>query len=652
MGKNDKEKKNDKKPKSIDKAAIAMLEIATKEGISTMFSRVDEIKPCPIGADGRCCKICAMGPCRITPGRVETGVCGATLETIAARNFARHIAVGASAHSDHGRDIALTLLETARGQTQGYEITDFEKLSKVAGYLGVEAENKSKEQLAEEVALSTLEDFGSQTSEPIKYTKRAPEKRRKIWDDKKVTPRGIDREIVETLHRTHPGTDQEYQNILNQTVRTALGSGWGGSMMATDLSDVLFGTPRPLRSKANLGVLRDDEVNIILHGHEPTLSNMIVAAAQDKELVDYAKSKGAKGINLAGICCTANEVLMRKGVPPAGNFLHQELAIITGAVDAMVVDVQCVIQALAELAKKYHTKLITTSPKAKIEGATHIEFDEHKALDIAKKIVKEAVDNYSNRGDVNIPKDYGEVIAGYSHEYIRYMLGGKFRESLKPLNENIINGRIQGLAGVVGCNNPRVTQDENIITIVKGLIKNNILTVVTGCSAHASEKEGLLTPETFEHAGEGLKEVCQAVGISPVLHVGSCVDNTRILTVLSDVVETGGLGDDISDIPAVGICPEWYCEKALEIAVYFVGSGAYVLFGGVDSPVSGADKVVNYMIDGWEKEFGGKLEFETDPNEIVKKSLDHIQKKRRALKIDKAQERKLYDMEARRELSV
>ncbi len=639
-----------KKQRSLDPAAQAMLKIADEKEISTMFSRADNMKPCPMG-DGSCCKLCSMGPCRLVGKDREekVGVCGATMGTISARNLARHVAAGASAHSDHGRDIAIVMLATARGEAKGYEITDEIKLHEVAGYMGIETEGKEKNKLAEEVALEALDNFGRQFG-PLTYVSRAPKKRQELWEKLGITPRGVDREVVETMHRTHPGTDQDPDNILDQALRTSLGSGWGGSMLATDLSDILFGTPRPLKAKINLGVLKKDHVNIIVHGHDPTFAEMLVLAVNDPEIVEYAKSKGAKGMQLAGICCTSNEILMRRGVPPAGNFLHQELAIITGAVDAMVVDVQCTMQGVVEVAKNYHTKIISTSPKAKITGAEHLEFDHNDPMPGAKAVARAAIDNFKNRGETNIPANTADLVAGFSHEYIRYMLGGKFRASFKPLNDNIINGRIQGAAAIVGCNNPRVMQDEGIVNITRELIKNNVLVLVTGCAAAGAAKAGLLTPETMEMAGEGLKEVCEAIGIPPVLHVGSCVDNSRILTILSEIVETGGLGEDIDEVPAVGICPEWYCEKALEIAAYCVASGCYVLFGGAESPVRASSEITNLISEGWEKKVGGKLEFVSDWQEIVKRTLDHIQKKRKALGIDVKQERVLFDMEARRDL--
>jgi carbon-monoxide dehydrogenase catalytic subunit len=389
---------------------------------------------------------------------------------------------------------------------------------------------------------------------------------------------------------------------------------------------------------ANLGVLKDDMVNVVVHGHEPTLSQMIVAASQDPEIIEYAKAAGAKGVNLSGICCTANEILMRQGIPAAGNFLHQELSILTGAVEAMVVDVQCIMQALVSLAENFHTKVITTSPKVKITGATHIEFDEHKALTVAKQILKEAIDNYKNRGKTHIPQHEEKLIPGFSHEYINYMLGGTYRGSFRPLNDAVMSGRIRGVAAIVGCNNPRSTQDYLHTYVTEELLKQDVLVVETGCGAIAAAKLGLLLGEAgLDKVGPGLREVCETIGIPPVLHMGSCVDNTRILTVLTQVVEEGGLGDDIDQVPAVGLAPEWMSEKALVIGTYCVASGAYVIFGGT-SPVSGMpDKMADSTIvadlisRGWEETYGGKLEFIPDPDEMIKATLEHIDKKRAAL---------------------
>jgi carbon-monoxide dehydrogenase catalytic subunit len=424
-------------------------------------------------------------------------------------------------------------------------------------------------------------------------------------------------------------------------------------MIATELQDILFGTPAPVLGRVNLGVLKADEVNIIIHGHEPLLSEMIVAVAREPKMIELAKSKGANGINLAGICCTANEILMRHGVPLAGNFLQQELALVTGAVEAMVVDVQCIMQSLPDVAQCYHTKIITTSPKAKIPGALHIEFDEHNAIESARAIVKTAIENFPNRGkNIDIPEEQKDMVAGFSHETINYLLGGLFRASYRPLNDNIINGRIRGVAGVVGCNNPRVTHDAIHVAMIKELIRNDVLVIQTGCSAMAAAKAGLMTPEAAAaYAGEGLASVCEAVGIPPVLHMGSCVDNSRILMAATAMVKDGGLGDDISDLPVAGAAPEWYSEKAISIGQYFVASGVFTVFG-VNWPTLGSEEVTKLLFHDFEDMYGGMWAFEPDPIKAAQLMIAHIDKKRKALGIDKARERILYDMEMRRELEA
>ncbi|GAB4460616.1 MAG: anaerobic carbon-monoxide dehydrogenase catalytic subunit [Anaerolineales bacterium] len=631
-------KKREIKEYSTDPAAQEMLIRAEELGIGTAFTRADNMVPCNIGGAGMCCKQCGMGPCRLTKSG-ETGVCGATLDTIQARNLTRAIAAGGAAHSDHGRDMAFLLKATAKGEAEGYMIRDVAKLRIVASKYGIPIEGRAPEEIANDLADLYISQFGQQLGEIVPAA-RAPKKRQQLWREQKVWPRGVDREVVEALHRTHIGDDQDPAHILNHAIRTALADGWGGSMIATDISDILFGTPAPILGQANLGVIKEDMVNVIVHGHEPSLSEMIVAASQTPEIIEYAKAAGANGVNLSGICCTANEILMRQGIPAAGNFLHQELAILTGAVEAMVVDVQCIMQALVGLAQNFHTKVITTSPKVRITGATHIEFDEHKALTIAKQILKTAIDNFKNRdrSKTHIPQIKEDVIPGFSHEYINYMLGGSYRASFRPLNDAIMAGRIRGVAAIVGCNNPRSSQDYLHNKVVKELLKQDVLVVQTGCGAIAAGKLGLMLGEAgLSEVGSGLREVCETVGIPPVLHMGSCVDNTRILTVLTQMVEEGGLGDDIDQIPAVGLAPEWMSEKALAIATYCVASGAYVIFGGA-SPVSGmpdrvsdSDLVLKYISEGWEKLYGGKLEFIPNPDEMIRKTLEHIDKKRAAL---------------------
>ena len=654
---------------SIDVATQEMIKRAQELGVETVFDRAETMKPCQIGAQGTCCKNCSMGPCRLPlpKGGIEgederKGLCGATANTIAARNFARMVAGGAAAHSDHGRSVAEVFMSAARKETDAYKIKDINKLLAVAPYFDVATQvevdgvqlDRDIDEIAVEVGEKALNEWGKADGELL-FAKRAPEALYEKWKKNGVLPRNIDREIVEIMHRTHMGVDQDYKNLVKQCTRAAIADGWGGSMLATDLQDILFGTPYPLQSEANIGIMKEDHVNVIVHGHEPVLSEMIVAAAQSKEMIDYAKSKGANGIQLGGICCTANEILQRHGVPPAGNFLQQELVIVTGACDAMVVDVQCIFQNLANVAKCFHTKLITTHPIARMEqdNVIHIEFDEHHAIEDAKRILKIAIDNFANRGaDVVIPRHKAIQIAGFGVESIEYHLGGTFRGSYYTLNDNIINGRIRGGAGVVGCNNARQKHNDGCITMIKELIKNDVIVLTTGCNAIACATEGLLTPETAGvFCGPGLAEVCETVGIPPVLHLGSCVDNSRILLALTEMVKAGGLGNDISDLPAAGSAPEWMSEKAISIGHYFVVSGVYTVFGGM-LPTTGAPVFEDYLFKELENIYGGMWDMVVDPIEHAHAIIAHIDKKRKALGIDKARERILMDMADRQKLET
>jgi len=660
-------KKADPVAASIDVATQQMIARAQELGVETVFDRNITLKPCNIGNQGTCCKNCSMGPCRLPLPKDydeandnRKGMCGATANTIAARNFIRMVAGGAAAHSDHGRSVAEVFMSAARKETDVYKIKDEAKLLQIAPALDVattvevdgEIQDRDIDEIALEVAEAALNEWGKAEGE-VKYAKRAPEARYELWKKQGVLPRNIDREIVEIMHRTHIGVDQDYRNLMKQGVRASIADGWGGSMLATDLQDVLFGTPYPLVSEANLGVMKEDMVNLVIHGHEPVLSEVIVEVAQTKEMIDYAKEKGAKGIQLSGICCTANEILQRHGVPLCGTFLQQELAIVTGACDAMVVDIQCIMQNIAAVAECFHTKIVTTHPIARMEqkSTVHIEFDEHHALEDAKRIVRLAIDNFANRkGEVMIPKQKAPVVAGFGVESVQYHLGGTFRGDYYTLNDNIINGRIRGIGGVVGCNNARVRHNEGHIAVVKELIKNDVIVLTTGCNAIACGMEGLLTPESAKvFCGPGLAEVCETVGIPPVLHLGSCVDNSRILLAATEVVKAGGLGSDISDLPAAGSAPEWMSEKAISIGQYFVASGVYTVFGAV-FPTEGAPVFQRFLFEEMEQMYGGMWDFEKDPIKHAWKMINHIDSKRQALGIDKARDRVMMDFSMRQAL--
>ena len=613
---------------SIASDAQQMIEVARAAGVETVWDRLAAQQPqCGYCSLGVSCRNCAMGPCRIDPfgAGPQKGVCGADADVIVARNLGRTIAAGSSAHSDHGRDILEVFAATAHGETTGYRITDEAKLLRLAAELGIATDGRTTTAVAVELADLLMENYGTRRA-ALSFVERTPKVRQDLWDSLGITPRGIDRESVEMLHRTHMGVDNDYVNILLHGLRTSLADGWGGSMIATELSDILFGTPSPVVSTVNLGTLKPDMVNIALHGHNPMLSDVIVQAAEDPDLVALAHELGAAGINLVGLCCTGNELLMRRGVPMAGNHLMQELAITTGALEAMVVDYQCIMPSVTDVAKCYHTVVISTADKAKFPGAVHMSFDPARGIEIGRDIVRRGIEAFPNRNPSRVrnPVEPVQLMAGFSVEAILGALGG----TPAPLVEAIADGRIRGAVGVVGCNNPKVTQDYGHVTLTRRLIENDILVLVTGCSAVADGKAGLMMPEAAALAGPGLRATCEALGIPPVLHMGSCVDNTRILVLAAALANH--LGVDISQLPLAGAAPEWYSEKAVAIGAYVVASGITTVLG-VEPPIFGSRNVTGLLAGGLDDVVGARFAVEADPEQAAVIIRRHIEAKRAAL---------------------
>jgi carbon-monoxide dehydrogenase catalytic subunit len=615
--------------RTIDELAKPMIEITLKEGIETVWDRFEQQQPvCKWCDSGISCNRCAMGPCRIIPEHHRTrGVCGADGDLIVARNLLDTTATGAASHSDHGREIIETLYKTSIGEASGYEITDPEKLKRLAEEFGFVTAGKTNEELGKEVSLALLEEFGTKKNF-IQFTKRAPEDTQKIWESAGILPRSVDREIVEAMHRVHMGVGADYVNVLLHGLRTSLGDGWGGSLMATEISDVLFGTPKINESFINLGVVKEDHVNIALHGHNPVLSEMIVRAAEDPEMLKLAEENGAKGINLVGLCCTGNELLMRKGIPQAGNHFNQELLIATGVLEVMIVDYQCIFPSLPRTSGCYHTHIVSTSSKSKVPGSLYYEFYPETATETAKAIVKLAIENFQYRvpEKILIPGDPVRAVTGFSVEAIRDALGGTY----KPLIDAIAAGKIMGAVGVVGCNNPKIKHDYGHVTLTKELIKRDILVVETGCAAIASGKAGLLVPEAANLAGPGLREICNAVGMPPVLHMGSCVDCSRILVLLAELGRALNVG--IDKLPVAGAAPEWYSQKAVSIASYFVASGVYTVLGPMPK-ITGSATVVDLLTKGLFDVVNAAFAVEPDPVKAADLIESHIMNKRGKLGI-------------------
>ena len=622
----------------MEAATNSLLENGKKVGADSWQQRVKNQTPhCGFGESGTCCRICSMGPCRITP-KAPRGICGCDVHGIVGRNFLRFTAGGSATHSDHGREIMHTLYQAKEGGN--YQVKDPEKLLRIAKEWGVETEGKDIYDLAHEMAEIGLLEYGKPFGTQ-RFLKRAPEHTQKLWHDAGIEPRAIDREVATALHMTHMGNSSLPEALVRQALRCGLSDGWGGSMMGTEFSDVMFGTPKPVDSTANIGVMEKDNVNIVVHGHDPSLSEMIVYYANDPEMIAYAKSMGAKGITISGVCCTANEVSMRHGIPMAGNFLSQENVVLTGACEAIVVDVQCIFPALGPLSKCFHTKFITTSPICRMPDSEFIQFSAENAGENAKAIVKMAIENFKNRDQslVNIPNQVQKTRVGYSVEAIVKVLDGVANSQVdefgttKPLLECVTSGVLRGAVAMVGCNNPKVRPDTAHIELMKKLLENDIIVIVSGCSAQAAAKAGLMDPvQAKEYCGAGLKRVCELANIPPVLHMGSCVDISRMLILAAELAKDSGL--KISQLPVVGCAPEWMSEKAVSIGNYVVATGLDT-FLGVDPYVKGSSEMVNWLTgeDGINKWVEAKYTVEHDIEKLGDLMIARIEEKRAALGI-------------------
>lgn len=622
--------------RSSDPAVLEMIDIAQEQGIITAFDRAVAQQPqCQFGYKGLCCRFCMMGPCRITSdvGPKSKGICGADAWTIAARSTGTMLLTGTGAHCEHSRHIAEAVLAVAEGKAEDYKIADHKKLHRIAKRQKISTEGKTDTQIARELAEQALGDFRILPGEGACkfFTNTVTEGRVKKADECNITPNGIQSAMADLLAQAHVGQDNDPVNITFSALRSSLAD-YTGMHIGTDFSDILFGTPTPVLSEANLGVIDKNKVNIILHGHNPLLSEMIVAAA--RQLESEAKSAGAGGIQLAGICCTGNEVLMRQGVPVATGFSSQETAIVTGAIDAMVVDVQCIMPGLASVASCFHTKLITTQQIAKIPGTYHIPFNTETAMEDAIEIIRLAIANFKERDNtkVHIPELKYKVAAGFSLEALYDIFATVNPDSpVKVLTDAIENGQLRGVALMAGCNNLKAVQDENHVELAKELLKNDVFVVATGCAAQSLARAGLLNPDTRDElCGEGLKSFLSQFDnkgtlkykLPAVLHMGSCVDNTRASDLLMDMANQ--MGVDTPKVPFVASAPEAMSGKAVAIGCWAVTLGLPTHVGTLP-PVEGSDLFFSIATQIASDVYGGYFIFEVDHRVAAQKLLSALE---------------------------
>jgi carbon-monoxide dehydrogenase catalytic subunit len=606
--------------------------------------RLDESEPqCPFGIAGSCCDICYMGPCRVSDDDQygnDRGVCGATPGTVVSRNLYREIAGGLSAHSHHAREAVELLADIADGDAADYEIKDEAKLRAIADDVGLESDGDVNE-VAKAVAEAAMEDFAP-GGDTLNWVERMPAEQRDHLAEQDLLPLGsADHQASRALAQTHQGNDSDPAHILGSALSAGVADGYAGLTMATDLQDVIFGTPSPTNATAHLGVLEEDQVNLAVHGHSPQLSEMVVKAA--RELEAEAREVGAEGINLVGICCTGNELAERHGIPLAAHSLQSELAVTTGAVDAMVVDIQCIWPGISDLMECHHTRLITTMDYVRMREATHIPFEEETALEDAKEIVREAIEGYADRQrrqkyDVNIPDRSQQAMVGFSDDAVLDVLEAANPENpAQPIVDAIQSGQLRGIVGVVGCPNPKMREARMTENLIEELLAADVLPVVTGCIGHVMAQGGYLDPDKVDElAGDGLQEVLYALGdaagldgpLPPVLHMGSCVDNSRIGNVIRAISE--GSGVPTRELPVAASAPELIAEKAVSIGTWALSLGL-PLHTAPALRIEASDVVTRTLTEDLKDVTGGYLIQDETPEGAAEQLIDALDERREPL---------------------
>ncbi|NCC43886.1 MAG: carbon monoxide dehydrogenase, partial [Clostridia bacterium] len=488
--------KQDVLDKTPDPAVKQMMLNMEQIGADTAFDRFDKQKPmCSYGLSGICCKICNMGPCRITP-KSPKGVCGADADLIVARNLLRSAAAGAAQHGMHAREVILALKWAAEGKLDVPIIGGY-KVKAMAQAFGIKTKHRSVKKIAIDLANVLLEDLSRTEPDEYQTIKAcAPAERQEVWKKLDILPISAYHEVFEAYHKTGCATDGDWKSIMQQFLRCGLAFTFTGVVAANIATDSLFGVGDRVTSKVNVGALKKGYVNIAVHGHLPLLVSQIVKTGLSEKYQNLAKEKGAKGIRFYGICCSGLAAMYRyAGVIPLSNAVTAELVLGTGALDLWVADVQDVFPSIMEVAKCYKTTVVTTSDSARLPGAEHMAYDHHhsnisETQEIAEKIVERAIESFENRQGVPvfIPPYEVEAEVGFSVEYVHKRFG-----SMQPLADALKSGQILGIVNMVGCNNPKVLYEKTIIDVADVLLKNNVLILTNGCAAFPLMKLGYCT---------------------------------------------------------------------------------------------------------------------------------------------------------------
>lgn len=584
--------------------------------METSHHRVEgQSTKCAFGLQGVCCRLCANGPCRITP-EAPRGICGANADTIVVRNLLRAVASGSGCYIHVVENTALNVRNAAR--TKG-EIKGIGVLNRLASLFGIEEEDVHKR--AEAVADAVLRDLYKPEYEKMELTKAlAYEPRYRRWEELGILPGGAKSEVFHGVVKCSTNLNSDPVNMLLDCLKLGISTGIYGLVLTNLLNDIVLGEPQIRLAPVGLRVIDPDYINIMITGHQHSMFTYLQKRLGDEDVKEKARKAGAKGFKLVGCTCVGQDLQLRGAHYTevfdghAGNNYTSEAILATGAIDGVISEFNCTLPGIEPICDQLKIKQICIDNVAKKANAQLKEFDFESRERVTEEIIDEMAKAYRNRrGSVsmNLLADHGNdrTLTGVSEGSLKAFLGG----SWQPLIDLIVSGDIKGVAGVVGCSN-LTAKGHDVLTVdlVKELIARDIIVLTAGCSSGGIENCGLMTPEAANLAGPKLRAVCEKLGIPPVLNFGPCLAIGRLEIVATELAEA--LKIDLPKLPLVLSAAQWLEEQALADGCYGLALGL-PLHLGLPPFVTGSKVAVQVLTEEMKKLTGGQVIINGDGKE-------------------------------------
>ena len=591
--------------------------------METSHHRVEgQSTKCGFGLQGVCCRLCANGPCRITP-KAPRGICGATADVIVARNFLRAVASGSGCYIHIVENTALNVKKTA--EIKG-EIKGEKSLAKLAEIFGVQGTDKWD--TAKQVAQMVLDDLYKPEYEKMELVeKMAYGPRFKRWQELNILPGGAKSEVFHGVVKCSTNLNSDPVDMYTDCLKLGISTGIYGLTLTNLLNDVLLGEPELRMAPVGLRVIDPDYINIMITGHQHTIFVDLQERLTSKEAVAKAQAAGAKGFKLVGCTCVGQDLQLRGAHYTevfdghAGNNYTSEAVLATGGIDAVLSEFNCTLPGIEPICDELMIKQICLDDVAKKANAELKPFKFEEREKQSEEIIDEIVEAYkARRGKVtmNLQPEHGNdhTLTGVSEGSLKEFLGGNW----KPLIDLIVSGDIKGVAGVVGCSNLTAGgHDVLTVDLVKELISRDIIVLTAGCSSGGIENCGLMTPEAAKLAGPKLRAVCEKLNIPPVLNFGPCLAIGRLEIVATELAEA--LGIDIPQLPLVLSAAQWLEEQALADGCFGLALGL-PLHLGLSPFVTGSDLAVKLLTEDMKSLTGGQVIINPD----AKASADILEK--------------------------